>query len=58
MHTFYRHFQNEFCRKLLNTGKAHVDTLDKDGFSPLHRVCQEKPTTGQEEKEKKEGQSN
>jgi hypothetical protein len=26
-------------------GGAKIDCVDKDGFTPLHRCCQEKPTS-------------
>jgi hypothetical protein len=30
-------------------GGAKIDCLDKDGFTPLHRCCQEKPISKDEE---------
>ena len=43
---------------LLNKGKAKAEVKDQDGWTPLHRCCQEKPPEtkkkkkpGEEEKE-------
>ena len=43
---------------MLNKGKAKVEVKDQDGWTPLHRCCQEKPPEpkkkqkpGEEEKE-------
>ena len=46
---------------LLNKGKAKAEVKDQDGWTPLHRCCQEKPPEPKkkkkpgEEEEKEEG---
>ncbi len=43
----FKTFKN--LTNLNNAGGAKIDCVDKDGFTPLHRCCQEKPTSKDEE---------
>jgi ankyrin repeat protein len=38
-------------RALIEDGKSKVDLPDKDGFTPLHRCCQESPMPKKEDQE-------
>lgn len=41
---------------MVETGNSKVDLKDKDGFTPLHRCCQESPATSSPPKKSEEGQ--